>query len=107
MFIDLCDALIFCHSGCGNGPSAVLLHRDVKPPNLLLRRSRRTGRLVGALGDFGISKLYPTGVGAVASTATLYGTPGYIAPEVNDGDAPSPLSDAYSLGVTMMQVGLS
>ncbi len=39
-----------------------------------------------------------------ATTSTLYGTPGYIAPELSEGDHPSPLSDAYALGVTIIQV---
>jgi serine/threonine protein kinase len=102
--VDVCDGLLFCHRGCGRGPTAVLLHRDVKPPNVLLHRDRM-GRLIGALGDFGISKLYPVGASAVATTATVYGTAGYIAPEVNEGEHPSPLSDAYALGITILQVG--
>ena len=102
--MDVCDGLLFCHRGCGRGPTAVLLHRDVKPSNVLLHRDRM-GRLTGALGDFGIAKLYPVGVGAAATTATLYGTAGYIAPELTEGAHPSPLSDAYALGVTVLQVG--
>ncbi len=101
--VDVCDGLLFCHRGCGRGPAAVLLHRDVKPSNVLLHRDRM-GRLFGALGDFGISKLYPVGASAAATTATVYGTAGYIAPEVNEGEHPSPLSDAYALGITILQV---
>ncbi len=102
--MDLCDALLYCHSGCEGGPAAVLLHRDVKPSNVLLYRDAGSGRLVGALGDFGISRLYPEGVGGFASTVTVYGTPGYIAPEVNEGERHSPLSDAYAVGITILQV---
>jgi serine/threonine protein kinase len=105
--MDMCDGLLHCHSGCGFGPTAVLLHRDVKPSNVLLYRDRVTGRLVGALGDFGVSKLYPAGLGAVAATATIYGTAGYIAPELTEGGRPSPQSDAYAAGVTIVQVGAS
>ncbi len=102
--MDVCDGLLFCHRGCGRGPAAMLLHRDIKPSNVLLHRDR-TGRLVGSLGDFGISKLYPVGIGAVATTTTVYGTPGYIAPEVTYGDHPSPQSDTYALGITILRVG--
>jgi hypothetical protein len=104
--IDVCDGLLFCHHGCGIGRAAVLLHRDIKPANVLLRRDRLTGRLVGALGDFGISKMYPEGEFA-RGTTTLggIGTPGYMAPELHYGDPCSPLSDAYSLGITLLQVG--
>ncbi len=104
MCVDVCDGLIFCHEGCGVGPTAVLLHRDVKPANVLLRRDRQIGRLVGVVGDFGISKLYPAGVGAGATTGSVYGTPGYYAPEVFQGQHPSPASDAYAVGITVLQV---
>ena len=102
--MDVCTALLFCHSGCGLGPTAVLIHRDVKPSNVLVYLDRCTGRRVGVLGDFGISKLYPGGLPGAATTTTLYGTPGYMAPELHTGDHPSPLSDAYALGITILQV---
>jgi serine/threonine protein kinase len=103
--MDLCDGLLQCHSGCGFGPGSVVLHLDVKPSNVLLRRDRDTGRLVAALGDFGVSKLYPARVGSVAATGTIYGTAGYIAPELTEGCHPSPESDAYAVGITILQVG--
>ncbi len=103
--VDVCDGLLFSHGGCGRGPTTVLLHRDVKPSNVLLHRDR-DGRLVAALGGFGLSKLCTVGMdSSVATTGAPYGTVGYIAPEVNEGAPPSTLSDAYALGVTILQVG--
>ncbi len=73
--MDVCDGLRFCHTG-GDGafPGEVILHRDLKPANILLRRERGSGSLVAALGDFGLSKLYP--VDGAARTVHLIGTPG-------------------------------
>ena len=52
----------------------------LQPENILLRRDVGTGDIVGALGDFGLSKLYPARPGALpgrhATTHTLLGTPG-------------------------------
>lgn len=61
----------------------VILHRDIKPENVLLRREAGTGEAVAALGDFGISKLYPA-MAAVghATTHNLLGTPGYDCAQV-------------------------
>jgi serine/threonine protein kinase len=71
--VDVCDGLRFCHSDAV--PGEVILHRDLKPENILLRRDAGSGKLVAALGDFGISKLYPVEEGA--RTVNLVGTPGY------------------------------
>jgi len=73
-----------------------VVHRDVKPGNLLVRRN---GTLV--LSDFGIAR----GADAAALTApgSVVGTAAYIAPEVAMGDRATPLSDVYSLGVVAYQ----
>jgi serine/threonine protein kinase len=74
--VDVCDGLLFCHGGCGGAfGGEVLLHRDLKPDNILLRRDHGTGEIVAALGDFGISKLQPAG-GGHTTTARLMGTLG-------------------------------
>ena len=75
-----------------------LVHRDVKPDNLLLRAS---GELV--LADFGLV----TTAGALdarAQPGAVVGTPRYVAPEQLQGAAAAPAADVYSLGVLLHEM---
>jgi serine/threonine-protein kinase len=71
---------------------AGLVHRDIKPGNLLLSPDGRV-----KITDFGIS--YAAGAAPVTSTGQLVGTPGYLAPERVRGGRAGPASDLYSLGI--------
>lgn len=71
-----------------------ILHRDVKPGNVLLGPG---GRVV--LTDFGIAS--SPGESAITSTGLLLGSPAYIAPERARGESPGPASDLWSLGATL------
>ncbi|GHD48418.1 serine/threonine-protein kinase [Streptomyces galbus] len=69
-----------------------ILHRDVKPSNVLLESG--TDRVV--LTDFGIAQV--EGDPSITSTGMLVGAPSYIAPERARGHKPGPAADLWSLG---------
>jgi serine/threonine protein kinase len=73
---------------------AGVLHRDVKPSNVLLAED---GRVV--LGDFGIATA--KGGSTVTSSGVLIGSPSYMAPERARGSDVGPESDMWSLGATL------
>jgi len=73
-----------------------VIHRDVKPENILMRRG--DGRLSPVLVDFGLAV---TAGAARAGEAT--GTLPYVAPEVVAGAAADPRSDLFSLGMVLFE----
>ncbi|GAA1520194.1 hypothetical protein GCM10009730_29120 [Streptomyces albidochromogenes] len=73
---------------------AGVLHRDVKPANVLLAND---GRVV--LTDFGIATV--EGTSALTMTGELIGSPEFLAPERALGRTPGPESDLWSLGVLL------
>ena len=70
-----------------------VVHRDVKPGNILLERD--TGRAM--VTDFGIAR--PADGGGETAVGELLGTPEYMSPEQAAGDAVDARSDVYSLGI--------
>ncbi|MBE4741113.1 serine/threonine-protein kinase [Streptomyces caniscabiei] len=76
-----------------------VLHRDVKPGNILLDRS---GRVV--LTDFGIATMENPGDGSathLTRSGELVGSLDYLAPERAQGNDPGPSSDVWALGATL------
>ncbi|MEU6179885.1 serine/threonine-protein kinase [Streptomyces coeruleorubidus] len=79
-----------------------VMHRDVKPANILLAPDR-TGSPHGRvlLADYGISVQPDAGETRYTMASALVGTAGYLAPERASGGAPTPGGDLFSLGCTL------
>jgi serine/threonine protein kinase len=80
--------------GLAAAHAAGIVHRDVKPGNVLLAEDG-----TAKLTDFGISRA--SGDSTVTATGLLAGTPAYLAPEVAQGEPATRTSDLYSLGATL------
>jgi protein kinase-like protein len=75
-----------------------LVHRDVKPANVLIAHS---GRPHVYLTDFGLAKWEETTGSGLTSTGGWMGTPDYLAPEQVDGETPDARTDVYALGCVL------
>ena len=86
------DVVAQAADGLGAAHAAGLVHRDVKPGNLLLAPPGLV-----KITDFGIA--YAAGSAPITRTGMLVGTPAYVAPERVTGSSATPASDWYSLGI--------
>jgi serine/threonine-protein kinase len=91
LVIPVADGLAFAHE---HG----LVHRDVKPQNVLLSSEGEV-----KVTDFGIARSLDVEHG-VTQTGTVLGTSEYLAPEQASGEPVSPATDEYSLGVVLWEL---
>ncbi len=81
--------------GLGSAHAAGLIHRDVKPENVLIADD---GRI--KIGDFGLARAVTTNT----STGALIGTVGYLSPELVLGKTADARSDIYSTGIMLFEM---
>jgi serine/threonine-protein kinase len=89
LMAQVCNALATAHA-------AGIVHRDLKPANILLDGGRVR------LTDFGIAQI--AGEPSLTSEGVFLGTLPYLAPEVIQGDEPTPACDCYAVGVTLYEL---
>lgn len=87
--IQVADALDYIHA-------KGLLHRDVKPGNILFDEHGHA-----LLADFGLARALVDTEGNLTGQGAPPGSPMYMAPEVTAGEAPQPAYDQYSLAVVL------
>ena len=93
LMAQVCDGLAAVHA-------AGVVHRDVKPENVLIEAGAGGARAV-RLTDFGIARLVGS---TMTRLSTIAGTPLYMAPEVAGGDRATGAADMYAVGVMLYEL---
>jgi serine/threonine protein kinase len=91
----LCSALALAHS-------LGVVHRDVKPQNVMILDSRI--ELLAKLTDFGIARQVGGDLTTLTVTGQVLGTPDYLSPEQVLGEPGGPAADIYALGVVLYEL---
>ena len=93
LLCQVCAALVAVHA-------AQIVHRDVKPANVLLDDGDPEAPV--RLADFGIARLFDGT--ALTATDALLGTAAYLAPELTSGGKAGPPADVYAVGMTLYEL---
>ena len=95
---DALPIMIQACAGLGYAHRAGIVHCDVKPHNILITPDHRV-----KVTDFGIARAI-SGIHPDEQNDIVWGSPLYFSPEQAAGQAPSPASDVYSLGIVMYEM---
>ena len=89
LFCQILKGLIFLHS---NG----VVHRDIKPDNILLTKNKQNSQIIVKIADFSLAEYFHE-----KKLNAICGTPGYMAPEIFTEDEYDEKVDVYSLGIIL------
>jgi TolA-binding protein len=90
-------------AGLAHAHSHGIVHRDVKPANIMVSEEIGTGRHVRIL-DFGLARLRGTTATSVTQTAVVVGTPNYMAPEQTVAGETDARTDVYAAGIILFEM---
>lgn len=93
ILVTLCSALEAAHA-------QGVVHRDVKPSNLMLVDGDPGVKLL----DFGIARPQGEELASLTATGAVIGTPAFMAPELWEGEVAGPAADVYAVGVTAVRM---
>lgn len=96
--VEICKQLV---GGVAAVHAAGIVHRDIKPNNVMLERSGT--RICVFIMDFGLARLHESEA-TVLRSGMIAGTPGYLAPELLQGHRPTQSTDIFALGIVLHQV---
>lgn len=86
-------------AGLGAAHEAGLIHRDVKPANVLFDRAG-----TAKLADFGIARRFDEMGDSLTAAGMVVGTPRYLAPEQAAGQALTPATDVFAAGLLLQEM---
>ena len=90
-------------AGLAHAHAQRIVHRDVKPANIMVSDEIGTGRHVRIL-DFGLARLRDPGSTLVTQSSIAIGTPSYMAPEQTVGGEVDERTDVYAAGVVLFEM---
>ncbi len=87
----------------GKGHEQGIVHRDIKPDNILITKTRH-GQEQAMVLDFGIAKAFEGDGGTLTQVGGIVGTPKYMSPEQIQGQQVDHMTDLYSAGVILYEM---